>query len=715
MVTVILNKNQMEDQEMKPIYVAIILITALVAVNTFSSVAQTPEQLYQRGLLKEEGEGALQEAIDLFNQVAENEKALQPVRAKALLHIGMCYEKLGNQEAVKAYNKLINNFPAQNNEVAIARERLSSLTKTEKPGEVSIRQVWAGQAADDFGSVSADGGLLSFTDWENGNLAVRNLKTGENRQVSNDATWIDSVQYAEYSRISPDGKQFAVTWYYKNLNYQLRLYKSDSQKPIILYSCKGWNEYITPGVWFADGKRIIAQKSDNITRTIQLIIINTSSGKTELVKETSAGLSFMSNLSLSPDEKYLAFDLPDPSNNGMFDISVISLDTKQETLIVGHPSNDRLVGWLPGRNEILFVSDRSGAKDIWALTVSDGKSAGVPKRILKNTGTVNPMGFTRNGSLVFGVSTTEFESFIIPLDSKTGKVAMNERTPLSGQLFGCTWMPDGESLLFTEFIQTQASRTRINMSMVNLTTGKSRILAESLNIAGYFRLSPDMKSAAAFGRDQQRLDEKNYSGALYLIDIESGGMTEVKTSHDVSRAFSCEYDKEGKNIFYFSKNDLVKHNLDTKHEEVIYSAKGVNNPLVTRLYDGNHLMFDAISNLNNNMFHLLSVPVTGGDADTLATYQGIGNPRLKRMALSPDGKFIYLSTRASGMKSVLSRIPSAGGTPENLWQSSYYFIAGISIHPKGNQIALSTFETAREIRIIENLDKKVTELFQEKK
>ena len=75
MVTVILNLNQKEDQKMKPIFITFILVTAFLAVNTFSSKAQTPEQLYQKGLMKEEGEGALQEAINLFNQVADNSKA----------------------------------------------------------------------------------------------------------------------------------------------------------------------------------------------------------------------------------------------------------------------------------------------------------------------------------------------------------------------------------------------------------------------------------------------------------------------------------------------------------------------------------------------------------------------------------------------------------------------------------------------------------------
>lgn len=649
---------------MKTIVLTTILITALIAVDVMPSVAQSPEQLYQKGLMKEEGEGALQEAIDLYNKVAADEKAEQSVRAKALLHIGMCYEKMGNKEAVKAYQKLVNNFPAQKEEVTIARERLSMLNAGGSQTEISIRQVWSGTQTDDFGSASDDGVLLSFTEWETGNLAVRNLKTGENKMVSDDATWIDSIQYAEYSLISPDGKQFAYTWYYKNLNYQLRLIRGIGQKPVVLYSCKGWDEYVTPGVWFSDDKRIIAQVSNNKSRSMQLILFNTLSGETEVLKETAPGLPFKANIALSSDERYLAFDFPDPEANGMFDVNIISLDTKKESHIIEHPANDRLLGWLPGRNEVLFVSDRSGTKDIWAMTVSDGQSAGVPKRILNNTGDVNPMGYTLKGSLIFGVSTTVFEFFIVPLDGESGKVSMDERTSIAGQRFGCTWLPDGESIIFTEFNQGPATQTSINLVVANTKTGKSRILAENLSIYGHFRISPDGKSVVALARDQQRLNEKDYRGALYIIDIETGMVSEERTSHDATRAFSCEWDREGKNIFYFSGNDLVTHNLKTGDEKIIYSAKSVIYPSLTRSYDGNNMLFDVVKDMNGNMFHLLSVPVTGGDGDTLATYQAVGSARFKRMALSPDGKYIYLTTRAPGVKSVLSRIPSTGGTPE---------------------------------------------------
>src|SRR4030042_3582896 len=259
---------------MKSLWINLILVAALIVAANNPSMAQTPEQLYQKGLMKEEGEGILKDAIDLYSQVADNSNADQSLRAKALLHIGMCYEKLGTKEAVKAYQRLVNNFPAQKSEVSVAMERLSRLTTKESPSEITIRQVWTGREADGFGSVSADGEYLSFTDWETGNLAVRNLKTGENKQVTHDATWRDSTQYAEYSLISPDGNQFVYTWYYKDLYYELRLIKSGDQKPLTLYSCKNFDEYIIPGVWFSEGNRIIAQKYNRTNGSRQMIWTN---------------------------------------------------------------------------------------------------------------------------------------------------------------------------------------------------------------------------------------------------------------------------------------------------------------------------------------------------------------------------------------------------------------------------------------------------------
>lgn len=112
---------------MKSLWISLALVATFTVAGNLPISAQSPEQLYQKGLMKEEGEGELQEAIDLYNQIADNRSANQSLRAKALLHIGMCYERMGTQKAVNAYQRLVNSFPAQKNEVAIARERLNRL------------------------------------------------------------------------------------------------------------------------------------------------------------------------------------------------------------------------------------------------------------------------------------------------------------------------------------------------------------------------------------------------------------------------------------------------------------------------------------------------------------------------------------------------------------------------------------------------------------
>ncbi len=94
------------------------------------SIQQTAEQLYQSGIYKEEVAGELEKAIAIYEQILMDFPENKAIAAKALFHIGLCYEKLGNQEARKAYQRLIEEYPGQIQEVNLAKARLASLLKT---------------------------------------------------------------------------------------------------------------------------------------------------------------------------------------------------------------------------------------------------------------------------------------------------------------------------------------------------------------------------------------------------------------------------------------------------------------------------------------------------------------------------------------------------------------------------------------------------------
>jgi Tol biopolymer transport system component len=702
---------------MKPILIYIILTTILAVGSINPSMAQTPEQLYQKGLGKEEGEGALQDAIKIFSLIADNSNADKSLQAKALLHIGMCYEKLGMQEAVKAYQRLVNNYPAQKNEVVIARERLSRLTTIASTNEIAIRQVWTGPDVDNLGSVSADGEYLTFDNWVSGNLAIRNLKTGENKQLTKEGTWKDTIQFALNSLISPDGKQVAYSWYKDRGdkgNTDLRLIRVGNQTPVILYTCSK-DLTLVPSLWLSNGSEIIFQEYNISKKIWKLSSINVTDKKfkTLIMKELAPGPGpsfYPVNLSLSHDQKYIAFDFPDPSEHGKYDIFIISVDSKTELPLIEHPANDRLLGWLPGRNELLFTSDRVGTTDVWAINTSGEKPFDEPKCILTNIGDIEiPMGFAQDGSLYFSMGTFRNESFIVPLDNDNGKVSMTKRTSLSGLFYDICWLPDGESLICIQRVVEPDKNLSNILYLLNSRTGETKALASNLSIEGQIRLSPDGALVLVLGRDKKRYDDKI---GIYTVNIATGLPVEIKVKQDVSQSNSVEWDKGGLNIYYANNDKIIKHNIESGEEMILHNDKRLLHTILTRSFDGNNLLFDVSANIDEGLCHLLSIPEGGGEARIMCSYNSLQNWRFKRFALSPDGKYIYYSEFGigPGTKSTLCRIPVAGGTPEKIWELKDYFIAGISIHPEGRQIALAVSHPGIEIRAIENLGRKVAEI-----
>ena len=111
----------------KLVPVLLFSIVCLCLSTTVAYAQQTSGELYEKALYTEEVKGELQNAIDLYQQVLENNPENKQVAAKALLHQGMCYEKLGLKQAYKTYQDIINNYPEQQDEVTAAKERVNYL------------------------------------------------------------------------------------------------------------------------------------------------------------------------------------------------------------------------------------------------------------------------------------------------------------------------------------------------------------------------------------------------------------------------------------------------------------------------------------------------------------------------------------------------------------------------------------------------------------
>ncbi|MCJ7589549.1 MAG: tetratricopeptide repeat protein, partial [Candidatus Aminicenantes bacterium] len=144
--------------------IALALSIVLLPPNTAAQNSQSADVLLGAALHQEEVEGNLEAAIETYKKLLAEFPGNRPLAAKAQLHLGFCYEKLGAANAEDAYRKVIAEFADQPEAVSAARERLNSLRKSSLPtgGEdaLTIRRVSYPQ-----GVISPDGKYIAHEDW----------------------------------------------------------------------------------------------------------------------------------------------------------------------------------------------------------------------------------------------------------------------------------------------------------------------------------------------------------------------------------------------------------------------------------------------------------------------------------------------------------------------------------------------------------------------
>ena len=142
-----------------------LLISILCLGICTPMLAQQGEKLFQQGIMKEEGEGKLKEAIDIYYQLVEDGSIERKIRAKALFQVGICYEKLGIKKATSAYEQLISEYADQTDLIAVAKRKLRSIrgqVKSVSGGLVSQRIQKNLMSPRLLHEVSPDGRYFSF-------------------------------------------------------------------------------------------------------------------------------------------------------------------------------------------------------------------------------------------------------------------------------------------------------------------------------------------------------------------------------------------------------------------------------------------------------------------------------------------------------------------------------------------------------------------------
>src|SRR5438034_7798622 len=99
--------------------------------------------LLQSAMKKETVDGDLNGAIKQYGAIVTKYKSDRAVTAIALVHMAECYQKMGDSESRKIYERVVSEYADQKEAVAMARAKLGGGPATKNAGIVT-RQVWTG-------------------------------------------------------------------------------------------------------------------------------------------------------------------------------------------------------------------------------------------------------------------------------------------------------------------------------------------------------------------------------------------------------------------------------------------------------------------------------------------------------------------------------------------------------------------------------------------
>jgi len=502
-------------------------------------------------------------------------------------------------------------------------------------------------------------------DAESGDLAIRDLASGEKRRLTRSR---DSRQFAYFSTISPDNRLIAYAWFNAEKFYELRIMALDGSATRTLFH----NEeagFVQPCAWSPDSKQVLTLffRKDNSS---QIALLSASDGAVRVLK--SLNWVYPRKMDVSPDGRYIAYDETGSEDAPTSNLYVLASDGSRESVLVNDAGNNLFPVWMRDGKSVLFASDREGAMALWSIAVRDGKPHGAPRRIRRDLGRFLPMGITASGDYYYGLRAGEIEVCIA--DIGAGKPAVQ---PVLTASDAPEWSPDGRRLAMLTRVGAEnfGQESRV-ISIVSLESGESRALAPKLAYLDRIRWSPDGRELLASGSDRAA------RRGLYRVDTETGATSPVvREGASTYRGLEGVWADGGKAVIYIHDDVILYRNLAAATDRELY--RGVNLRELALSSDGQWLAFVSTSEERDALLvsqveqairlprKLASVPKNG----------------ISGVEWTRDNGHLLVSTPSKPVAG-LWRVSLEGGQPERL-PVALDRQGGVRLHPDGRRVAFT--------------------------
>lgn len=551
---------------------------------------ESAKELFEKAVYLEETKGELEQAIDVYKRVVDEFPGDRATAAKAQLQIGLCYEKLGNKEALKAYQLVLKNYGDQEEPVSIARAKLADLEANVSSGpSISHIPSEENELYMEAPSLSPDGTKLlgiHISTPRGQNVVYKDVMTGKIEFVTR-FDWEGEGNGWTYDAVwAPDSKQVAFRFSgWKDPLQELRISDLKGNMQTI-YKCKSDTEEIYPADWFPGGQALLAVQIFDKKR-IKLVRVPFEGGKLDVFYELTPprGISLRANADeviladLSSDGKHIVFH---EHKDGSKDIYIMNVSGRKARILMDSSAEKLRPYWSPDGKYIAFMSDRSGSMAIWAVPMNDqGQAIGQP-RVLNQMQFGNLLSWSETG-IYYTEWIAMLDIYTMPVNPDTGEPAgppeLLDFSPMGKN--GCpVWSPDGKYLAFI------SDPEELNIILYPLSGGN--VLQFKVPSVEEGELGPMpglhwLSDGSGLGLTVQFVDEAadDQSGVkrkVHVLKIKTGEWT----SPDITlpRRSNFAVWKEGEKSFYFARSSvgtkepvvpgIIEHNIVTGEERYLY-------------------------------------------------------------------------------------------------------------------------------------------------
>ena len=570
----------------------LLLVTVILVGYQLPLQAQNGEKLFREGMMKEEGAGNLDEAIDIYYKVVNDVSANRALRAKALMHVGICYEKLGKKNAKNTYQKLIAEYADQTAIVAMVRKKLRSL-KVDIPKDLKsglITQHLQTVMNDKFFSfrVSPNGQQYAFVDYEKFEIMIHDFATEKSDSITQGNTWFTKKGASNPSNPiwSPNGNKIAYVWKAENVKEVRIVDKNGENSHVILSGSHA--EIPNINTFTRDGQYILGtmEEGENNEKVQNLVMISIVNKKFKILK--SFGKQTGTRFSFSPGGKYLLFS----KDQGVY---VMSMTDLSETTVANSSGQNKNPVWSLDGSSILFLSNRMGTTDLYKVKFGNGKIVGEEKIVKKNLGNrVKIIGVSKDKSIYYTADNSRYDIFTLNLEEKfknniTKSTRITDLALRSGGL-APRFSKDGK---YISYVNEKSNYKSSNGSTFDKELGDKYFIG----IYDVEKKEHHELNTEIYGRDDWSIDEFipdwSYEGSKLLIkgrirdNYQFGYMAVDTKTEKITPLLTVSNNKESdeygighfpvfsqdKNKIYYTSQDwknLMEYNLITKKKNSLF-------------------------------------------------------------------------------------------------------------------------------------------------